>query len=160
MNERQKLPDTRRSITHKFVINASDGKYKGYLTVGLYDDGRPGEIFVKIAKVGSVMNGLLTAWCRSTSFVLQFGVPVEKLVEMFTDMKFEPSDDKCTSIIDYIVRFLTTIPKPVEPSPKPPSTAPIGPSETVFLGPINSCTYWSPEQPRPKEIDSTPLRLQ
>lgn len=109
MSERQRLPDERQGITHKFTI---DG-VKGYLTVGLYDDGRVGEIFAKMDRQGSQVSGFVDAWAIAVSMLLQTGTPVEKIVEKFRGARFDPSG--CTdnpqivfakSPIDYIVRWL------------------------------------------------------
>jgi ribonucleoside-diphosphate reductase alpha chain len=118
--EREKLPQTRKSLTHKFEI----GDHQGYLTVGLYDDGRPGELFITIAKQGSTIRGLIDAWALSMSMNLQYGVPVSELFGKFRHQKFEPSgfvryDDEpgkldegrspirtASSIVDYIAQFM------------------------------------------------------
>lgn len=108
-NRRSVLAETRRSITHKFSING----HEGYLTVGLFDDGRPGEIFIKIAKEGSTLSGLIQGFCRSFSLALQYGLPLEASIERFRNMRFEPSGStsnpdipKASSILDYVARFL------------------------------------------------------
>ena len=84
MNEatRQKLPIDRRAITHKFEI----AEHKGYMTVGLYDDGQPGELFIKMAKEGSTISGLLDSFATAISFALQYGVPLQSLVDKFSHM--------------------------------------------------------------------------
>ena len=106
---RRRLPDERRSITHKFSI----GGHKGYLTVGLYDDGTPGEIFVMMNKEGSVISGLVNALAATTSISLQYGVPLQALVNKFAHMRFEPSGFTnnpnikiAKSIVDYIFRWM------------------------------------------------------
>ncbi len=106
---RQVLPSTRCSLTHKFVI---DG-FEGYLTVGLHDDGRPGEIFIKISKEGSTLSGMCQAFCRAFSLALQYGLSVEEAVVRFRGMRFEPMGPtqnpqipEASSIIDYVARFL------------------------------------------------------
>ncbi len=106
---RERLPDTRKSITHKFNISG----HEGYLTVGLFDDGRPGELFIIIGKEGSTMGGLLDSVGILTSVALQFGVPLEALVRKFSHVRFEPSGwtknpeiREATSIVDYICRWL------------------------------------------------------
>ncbi|MFO0376047.1 MAG: hypothetical protein ACK51N_03260, partial [bacterium] len=76
---RQSLPQTRNSITHKFVV---DG-HEGYLTIGLHSDGRPGEIFIKISKDGSTMSGMCQAFCRAFSLAMQYGLTVEESVARF-----------------------------------------------------------------------------
>jgi ribonucleoside-diphosphate reductase alpha chain len=106
---RQRLPDTRESVTHKFNI----GGYEGYLTVGLFEDGRPGELFVKMAKQGSTMAGLMDAIGVLTSLTLQYGVPVDTLARKFQYMRFEPSGTThnpdlgdAASVVDYLFRWL------------------------------------------------------
>ncbi|MCC5830677.1 MAG: hypothetical protein JJU36_14620 [Phycisphaeraceae bacterium] len=106
---RHSLPVTRHSVTHKFQI----GGQEGYLTIGLFEDGRPGEIFVKIAKEGSTLSGLLQAFCRAFSLALQFGLSLEEATRRFKGMRFEPmgptsnpSIPKASSIIDYIARYI------------------------------------------------------
>ncbi|TVQ59624.1 MAG: hypothetical protein EA379_10415 [Phycisphaerales bacterium] len=106
---RQSLPETRRSLTHKFSV----GGHEGYLTVGLHDDGRPGEIFLKIAKEGSTISGLCQAYCRAFSLALQYGLSTEEAVRRFKGMRFEPMGPtsnpdipEASSIIDYIARYL------------------------------------------------------
>jgi len=119
LGERIKLPQTRKSITHKFDIAG----HEGYITVGLYDDGRPGEIFVTMHKQGSTIRGLIDAWATSTSLNLQYGVSASELFNKFRHQKFEPAgfvrnveggelDDKmkqirtATSIVDYVAQFM------------------------------------------------------
>lgn len=106
---RRRLPDERRSITHKFSV----GNHKGYITVGLYDDGSPGELFVTMAKEGSVISGLMDSFATSISIGLQYGVPLQVLVNKFVHMRFEPSGftnnpqiRMAKSIIDYIFRWM------------------------------------------------------
>jgi len=106
---RRRLPDERQSITHKFSINGQEG----YITVGLYEDGRPGEVFITMAKQGSVISGLVDAFATSISVGLQYGVPLEVLVNKFTHTRFEPSGFTnhpniriAKSIVDYIFRWL------------------------------------------------------
>jgi ribonucleoside-diphosphate reductase alpha chain len=106
---RQKLPRTRRSRTFSFRV----ADCHGYVTVGEYEDGRPGEVFMKVAKQGSTLAGIMDAFAISVSHGLQYGVPLEAFVEMFTNMRFEPAgmtDDPdirfATSLVDYIFRRL------------------------------------------------------
>lgn len=103
------LPATRRSITHKFVV----GGHEGYLTVGMHADGKPGEIFIKIAKDGSTLSGMCQAFCRAFSLSLQYGLTVEESVSRFKNMRFEPMGatanpdiPQAASIVDYVARFL------------------------------------------------------
>jgi ribonucleoside-diphosphate reductase alpha chain len=134
---RRKLPDERRSITHKFSI----GGHEGYITVGMYDDGMPGEIFITMAKEGSTISGLMDAFATAVSFNLQYGVPIKFLVDKFAHVRFEPSGwtgnqtiPYAKSIMDYIFRWLgakflgteyavteageTTTLRPTEPDPQ------------------------------------------
>lgn len=106
---RRRLPDERRSITHRFMI----GSHKGYITVGLYDDGKPGEIFVTMAKEGSVISGLMDSFATAVSIALQYGVPLQILVNKFVHKRFEPSGFTnnpnirvAKSIVDYLSRWL------------------------------------------------------
>ena len=106
---RERLPDTRRSLTHKFAV----AQHKGYITVGFYDDGRPGEVFIKISKHGSTISGLLDTIAVLTSLALQYGVPVEALAHKFEFTRFEPSGwtknpelRHVHSLVDYIFRWL------------------------------------------------------
>jgi ribonucleoside-diphosphate reductase alpha chain len=108
---RRKLPDERRSITHKFSIAG----HEGYITVGMYEDGKPGEIFLVMAKEGSTISGLMDAFATSISMALQYGVPLEALVEKFSHVRFEPSGFTknpeipfAKSITDYIFRWLAS----------------------------------------------------
>jgi ribonucleoside-diphosphate reductase alpha chain len=108
---RKKLPDERRAITHKFSIN----EHEGYLTVGLYEDGQPGEIFLVMAKEGSTISGLMDSFATSISIALQYGVPLQTLVDKFSHTRFEPSGFTknpeipiAKSITDYIFRWLAS----------------------------------------------------
>jgi len=106
---RRKLPDERQSVTHKFSI----GGHEGYITVGLYDDGTPGEVFISMAKEGSTISGLMDTLATSISYGLQYGVPLKFFVDKFSHVRFEPSGwtgnqqvPYAKSIIDYIFRWL------------------------------------------------------
>lgn len=108
---RRRLPDTRASITHKFNISG----HEGYITVGLFDNGRPGEMFLKMAKQGSTVSGLMDAIGVLTSLALQYGVPVEELAEKFEHSRFEPLGwtsnpviGEASSLVDYIFRCGST----------------------------------------------------
>ncbi len=112
---RRRLPDTRTSLTHKFDIAG----HEGYLTVGLFENGQPGELFITMAKEGSTIGGLMDAIGALTSMALQYGVPLEALVKKFAHQRFEPSGftknpdiRNASSIIDYVFRWigLTFIP--------------------------------------------------
>jgi ribonucleoside-diphosphate reductase alpha chain len=106
---REKLPAERKSITHKFSV----GGHEGYITVGMYDDGKPGEIFIKMAKEGSTLSGIMDAFALSVSISLQYGVPLRALVDKFCNSRFEPSGYTgnpriryAKSVVDYIGRWL------------------------------------------------------
>jgi ribonucleoside-diphosphate reductase alpha chain len=106
---RRKLPDERRSITHKFSVSG----HEGYVTVGLFEDGKPGEIFLRMSKEGSTISGLMDSFATAISLTLQYGVPLEALVNKFTHMRFEPSGFTknpeipiAKSLVDYIFRWM------------------------------------------------------
>jgi ribonucleoside-diphosphate reductase alpha chain len=106
---RRKLPGTRKSIIHKFEIAQNEG----YLIVGLYEDGMPGEIFITMNKQGSTISGLMDTWATAISFALQWGVPLDFLVRKFEHIRFEPAGftrnpeiPQAKSIPDYIMRWL------------------------------------------------------
>ena len=135
---RRRLPDTRRAITHKFDVAG----HEGYITVGLYEDGQPGEVFITMAKEGSTIGGLMDTIATLVSVALQYGVPVESLVRKFEHVRFEPSGMTrnreipiAKSLVDYIFRWLamefihgyraTNAPKRPEATPAPtPSPEP------------------------------------
>ncbi len=106
---RERLPDTRQSVTHKFSIAG----HEGYLCVGLYPDGRPGEIFITMAKEGSTIGGIMDSFGTALSISLQYGVPLEVLVNKFSHTRFEPMGHTSNkdiriakSVVDYIARWL------------------------------------------------------
>jgi ribonucleoside-diphosphate reductase alpha chain len=108
-NQRQILPTTRRSITHKFAIAG----HEGYLTIGLFEDGSPGEVFIKVSKEGSTLSGLIQGFCRAFSLALQYGLTVEDAVDRFRGMRFDPMGPtnnpdipEASSILDYVARYL------------------------------------------------------
>jgi ribonucleoside-diphosphate reductase alpha chain len=108
---RRQLPDTRTSRTHKFKIE----RHTGYITVGLYEDGTPGEVFISMAKQGSTIYGLMESFGRAISYALQYGVPLSDLVRNFSHMRFEPSGMTANpeipfaqSVIDYLFRWLAS----------------------------------------------------
>ncbi|MFQ6112948.1 MAG: vitamin B12-dependent ribonucleotide reductase [bacterium] len=118
---RRRLPDERRSITHKFSIAG----HEGYITVGMYEDGSPGEIFIVMAKEGSVVSGLMDSFATAISLALQYGVPLKVLVNKFTHTRFEPSGFTnnpqipiAKSITDYIFRWLALKFLPKEERPE------------------------------------------
>jgi ribonucleoside-diphosphate reductase alpha chain len=107
LKNRERLPRTRRAVTSAFNL----GELEGYLTVGEYDDGRPGEVFIKVSKQGSTLAGIVDAWAIAVSLGLQHGVPLTSYVEKFSGMRFEPNgmtDDAdvriVSSLVDYISR--------------------------------------------------------
>src|SRR5689334_2068608 len=109
--KRRKLPDERHSITHKFDIAG----HEGYITVGLFEDGTPGEIFLTMAKEGSTISGFADAFAQAISYSLQYGVPLQVLVDKFSHARFEPSGMTknpevrfAKSIVDYIFRWMAT----------------------------------------------------
>ena len=106
---RRRLPDERTAITHKFSIAG----HEGYLTVGLFEDGQPGEIFLRMSKEGSTVSGMMDAFATAVSVSLQYGVPLESLIRKFSHMRFEPAGftgnkdvPMAKSITDYIFRWL------------------------------------------------------
>src|SRR5687768_17005557 len=108
-SKRMVLPTTRRSVTHKFAIAG----HEGYLTIGLFDDGRPGEIFIKMSKEGSTLSGLIQGFCRAFSLSLQYGLTIRDAVERFRGMRFDPMGPtsnpeipEALSILDYVARYL------------------------------------------------------
>jgi ribonucleoside-diphosphate reductase alpha chain len=108
---RRRLPDERQSITHKFDIAG----HEGYITVGLFEDGTPGELFLVMAKEGSTISGFADAFAQAISYALQYGVPLQVLVDKFSHARFEPSGITknpdvrfAKSIVDYIFRWLAT----------------------------------------------------
>jgi ribonucleoside-diphosphate reductase alpha chain len=107
--QRERLPAERRSITHRFEV----GGHEGYIIVGMYDDGRPGEVFIKMAKEGSTLSGVMDGLALSLSIGLQYGVPLKALVDKLTNTRFEPSGFTqnpeiryASSVLDYIARWL------------------------------------------------------
>jgi ribonucleoside-diphosphate reductase alpha chain len=108
---RRRLPDERQAITHKFSI----GGHEGYITVGMYEDGSPGEIFVVMSKEGSVVSGLMDGFATAISLALQYGVPLKVLASKFSHTRFEPSGFTqnpeipiAKSILDYLFRWLAS----------------------------------------------------
>ena len=109
MGERRHLPTTRDAVTHRFEV----GGHRAYLTVGLFGDGMPGEIFVRIAKTGATLSGLLDGWAITTSLALQYGVPLQAIVSKLSYTRFDPCGftgtpgiEYATSLLDYISRWL------------------------------------------------------
>jgi ribonucleoside-diphosphate reductase alpha chain len=117
---RRKLADERRAVTHKFSVSG----HEGYLTVGLYADGQPGEIFITMAKEGSTVSGLMDSFATAVSLALQYGVPLKVLCDKFSHTRFEPSGwssnkeiGYAKSLMDYIFRWLAIrfLPKDAQP---------------------------------------------
>jgi len=107
--EREKLPVERASVTHKFSV----GGHEGYITVGMYQDGRPGEIFIKMSKEGSTLSGVMDGLALTVSLGLQYGVPLKVFVDKLLNTRFEPSGITpnpnirfVSSVLDYIARWL------------------------------------------------------
>jgi ribonucleoside-diphosphate reductase alpha chain len=155
---RRKLPDERPSITHKFDIAG----HEGYITVGLFEDGQPGEIFLTMAKEGSTISGFADAFAQAISYALQYGVPLQVLVDKFSHARFEPSGMTknpevrfAKSIVDYIFRWMATkflsqeaqfragvnlkeepasaVDPPVGPSTRPAEAKPAKPAEFAAI---------------------------
>ncbi|MEM6704890.1 MAG: vitamin B12-dependent ribonucleotide reductase [Acidobacteriota bacterium] len=145
--QRRKLPDERQAITHKFSV----GGQEGYITVGLYEDGQPGEIFLVMAKEGSAISGLMDVFATSVSIALQSGVPLRTLIRKFSHVRFEPSGftsnkriPMAKSTVDYIFRWLGSkflepeeqealgvLPEPEATSGSAPTSQPETPLEPV-----------------------------
>jgi len=120
--KRERLPDTRSSMTHKFNVSG----HEGYITVGLYPDGRPGELFITMAKEGSTIGGLMGCFATAISMSLQYGVPLHVYVEKFSHNRFEPMGHTknpdipiAKSIVDYIFRWLGKTFLQIEQQPQP-----------------------------------------
>jgi ribonucleoside-diphosphate reductase alpha chain len=165
---RRKLNDERRSLTHKFSIAGHDG----YIHVGMYEDGTPGEIFVRMAKEGSTISGLMDSFATAISLALQHGVPLKLLVDKFSHTRFEPSGwtgnpeiSRASSIMDYIFRWLGMkfLPKhPAEqlalpvagidaaPAPTPAVAAPVmAPVVVTETSTTTTTTTWALESDAP-----------
>jgi ribonucleoside-diphosphate reductase alpha chain len=106
---RRRLPDERKAVVHHFSV----GGHEGYLIVGLYENGQPGEIFIRMAKAGSTIAGLMDSFGIAVSMALQFGVPLRTLTDKFSHTRFEPSGwttvkeiGYAQSLMDYIARYL------------------------------------------------------
>ena len=106
---RRRLPDERHSLTHHFSV----GGQEGYVTVGLYEDGLPGELFIRMAKEGSTVSGLMDSFATAVSLALQYGVPLQVLCAKFSHTRFEPSGwsgnpkiGYAKSLTDYLFRWL------------------------------------------------------
>jgi len=106
---RKTLPPTHESVTHKFSISG----HEGYLTIGLFEDGTPGEIFIKMSKEGSTLSGLIQGFCRAFSLAIQYGLPLTDAIDRFRNMRFDPlgitsnpTIPQATSILDYVAQYL------------------------------------------------------
>src|SRR5271165_6129738 len=117
---RRRLPDERRSLTHHFSV----GGQEGYITVGLYEDGVPGEMFIRMSKEGSIVSGLMDSFATAVSLALQYGVPLKVLCDKFSHTRFEPSGwtpnpeiRYAKSVMDYIFRWLALkfLPRDAQP---------------------------------------------
>ena len=158
--QREKLPVERNSVTHKFSV----GGHEGYITVGMYPDGRPGEIFIKMSKEGSTLSGVMDGLALTLSIGLQYGVPLKVLVNKLVNTRFEPSGITpnanirfATSVLDYIARWLggrfisaeylklngapmegTVVASIPAPTPVAPVLTPAPPVETRTYSPGNA----------------------
>ena len=158
--QREKLPVERNSVTHKFSV----GGHEGYITVGMYPDGRPGEIFIKMSKEGSTLSGVMDGLALTLSIGLQYGVPLKVLVNKLVNTRFEPSGITpnanirfATSVLDYIARWLggrfisaeylklngapmegTVVASIPAPTPQAPVLTPAPPVETKTYSPGNA----------------------
>jgi ribonucleoside-diphosphate reductase alpha chain len=117
MVARKRLPSERNSITHKFSVAG----HEGYIIVGMYENGQPGEIFIQMNKEGSTLSGIMDAWAITLSLGLQYGVPIESLIKKFVRVKFDPAGltsnpdiPIARSIVDYIGRWLSVKFLPIE----------------------------------------------
>ena len=152
---RRRLPGERRSLTHHFSV----GGQEGYVTVGLYEDGLPGELFIRMAKEGSTVSGLMDSFATAVSLALQYGVPLRVLCEKFSHMRFEPSGwsgnpkiGYAKSLMDYLFRWielrflkgeqgvLFDLPKPTQ-SQREPSSVVEGLGQVVELGDAPVCQF-------------------
>jgi len=107
--QREKMPVERASVTHKFSV----GGHEGYITVGMYEDGRPGEVFMKMSKEGSTLSGMVDGLALTISLGLQYGVPLKVFVDKLLNTRFEPSGITAnpnirfvSSVLDYIARWM------------------------------------------------------
>ncbi len=166
MAVRRRLGDERQGLTHKFSIAGHDG----YITVGMYEDGTPGEIFIRMAKEGSTISGLMDSFATAVSLALQHGVPLRLLVDKFSHTRFEPSGwtgnpdiSRASSIMDYLFRWLGTkflpqrpaeqlsLPGELAASAPPAGTAPEAAAAAVPVAtaPSNSHGAWLAETDAP-----------
>ncbi len=156
---RRKLPSERQSITHKFSV----GGHEGYITVGMYEDGTPGEIFIKMSKEGSTLSGFMDGFALSVSIGLQYGVPLKALVDKFINTRFEPSGytghrsiPYAKSVLDYIGRWLGgRFISADYLTPSTEATVPAGMPAAVVSGPASRTAV--PEESAPQvSFDGAP----
>ena len=152
---RRRLPDERHSLTHHFSV----GGQEGYVTVGLYEDGLPGELFIRMAKEGSTVSGLMDSFATAVSLALQYGVPLRILCDKFSHTRFEPSGwsgnpkiGYAKSLMDYLFRWLELrflkgeqgllfeLPKPAQPQREVTSVVE-GLGQVVELGDAPACQF-------------------
>ena len=152
---RRRLPDERHSLTHHFSV----GGQEGYVTVGLYEDGLPGELFIRMAKEGSTVSGLMDSFATAVSLALQYGVPLRVLCDKFSHTRFEPSGwsgnpkiGYAKSLTDYLFRWLELrflkgeqgllfeLPKPAQPQ-REVTSAVEGLEQVVELGDAPPCQF-------------------
>jgi ribonucleoside-diphosphate reductase alpha chain len=152
---RRRLPDERHSLTHHFSV----GGQEGYVTVGLYQDGLPGELFIRMAKEGSIVFGLMDSFATAVSLALQYGVPLRVLCDKFSHTRFEPSGwsgnpkiGYAKSLTDYLFRWLELrflkgeqgllfeLPKPAQPQ-RDVTSAVEGLGQVVELGDAPPCQF-------------------
>lgn len=152
---RRRLPDERHSLTHHFSV----GGQEGYVTVGLYEDGLPGELFIRMAKEGSTVSGLMDSFATAVSLALQYGVPLKVLCDKFSHTRFEPSGwsgnpkiGYAKSLTDYLFRWLELrflkgeqgllleLPKPAR-TPREVTSAVEGLGQVVELGDAPACIF-------------------
>ena len=145
---RRRLPDERKAIVHHFNI----GGYEGYLTVGFYEDGGPGEIFITTAKEGSTVSGLMDCFATAVSLALQYGVSLKVLCDKFSHTRFEPSGwsgnpeiGYAKSFMDYIFRWLRL--KFLPPNSPPPTGAEGELSALVPASPLGDGSGSDPDAP-------------
>ena len=141
---RRRLPDERKATVHHFNV----GGYEGYLTVGFYEEGSPGEIFITTAKEGSTVSGLMDCFATAVSLALQYGVPLEVLCNKFSHTRFEPNGwsgnaqiGYAKSFMDYIFRWLRLRFLPPDSPPPTGAEGEVKASAPAFLSGNGSGTY-------------------
>ncbi|MGB2591809.1 MAG: vitamin B12-dependent ribonucleotide reductase [Candidatus Acidiferrum sp.] len=156
--QREKMPVERASITHKFSVGVNEG----YITVGMYPDGRPGEIFIKMSKEGSTLSGVMDGLALTVSLGLQYGVPLKVFVDKLVNTRFEPSGITAnpnirfvSSVLDYLARWLggrfisTSYLKLNNENSAAPAAAPVPMVAPASLP--TSATMWTPEPAKPRD---------